>query len=522
MVATSTPKRGHFPGIFLLAAVCVIAICGLIYELIAASLSSYLLGGSVTHFSVVIGVFLTAMGLGSYLTRFIERDLSDVFIAIQIGIGISGGFSAAVLLMTFAMLNVYLPVLIAVLTVTGTLVGMEIPILIRILRTQDALKVTVSNVLALDYIGSLVASCAFPLVLVPHLGLLRTAFLFGLINVAVAGVGLRVMRPMLRRRKVLTAAAVVCAIVLGAGVAGSSVFTSLSENLLYQDDIVLVKQTPYQRLVVTRWHGDIRLFIDGGLQFSSTDEHRYHESLVHPAVAASPAARRVLILGGGDGMAARELLKYSQIESIDLVDLDEEMIRLFTDRQLLASLSNHALSNPKVHVHISDAGKFLEQSTEWWDLIYLDLPDPSTLSLARLYTTSFYKLLSQRLNANGIAVTQATSPFYAPEAFWCVAETWGQTHLGPEGNGRFHVYPYHVYVPSFGDWGFVMASRRPLEPSRLTLPQDIPLKFLTNEVLPTLFVFPKDSRPIPNIQPNRLDDQILTKHYRRAWRRYGP
>jgi spermidine synthase len=183
-------------------------------------------------------------------------------------------------------------------------------------------------------------------------------------------------------------------------------------------------------------------------------------------------------------MAARELLKYTEIESIDLVDLDAEMIRLFQERPFLAALSDNALSNPKVRVHVEDAGKFLEHSSETWDLVFLDLPDPNNLSLSRLYTKSFYKLLSQHLSTQGIAVTQATSPFYAPEAFWCVAQTWAEAPVGPEGNAQFNVYPYHVYVPSFGDWGFVMATRRHVNPRGLLLTPSIHLKFLTDDSCP--------------------------------------
>lgn len=513
------PQR--FPGVFLLAAVFVIATCGLVYELIAATLSSYLLGGSVRYFSIVIGVFLTAMGLGSYLTRYIDKDLPDAFLAVQIGIGLSGGLSAAILLLTFSVLQTYLPVLVGVLTVTGTLVGMEIPLLIRILRSQEALRLTVSNVLALDYAGALIASCAFPLVLVPYLGLLRTSFAFGLLNIAVAAVGLRVMGTMVRTSRLLSLLTACAAILLAVGLAGAGMFTSLTENLLYQDNIVLVRQTPYQRIVVTKWHNDVRLYLDGGLQFSSVDECRYHESLVHPAMAASAGARRILILGGGDGMTAREVLKYDRIERVDLVDLDAEMIDLFRDRPLLADLSDHALANPKVHIHIQDAGKFLEQSADSWDVIFLDLPDPSHLSLARLYSLSFYKLLSQHLSAGGVAVTQATSPFYAPEAFWCIVKTWQQTRIGPEQDGRFAVYPYHAYVPSFGDWGFVMASRRNIDHTKLSLERGVRLKFLTDELLPTLFVFGKDTLAKASVQANRLDDEVITTYYRRGWRRFG-
>ncbi len=397
---------------------------------------------------------------------------------------------------------------------------MEIPLLIRILRSREALKITVSNVLALDYFGALFASCAFPLILVPYLGLLRTAFLFGLVNLAVAAVGLRVMSGMLTAKRKLAIWAAVSSAVMIVGFVGAGKFTSFLETFLYQDKIVLAKQTQYQRLIVTRWHDDLRLFIDGHLQFSSVDEHRYHECLVHPAMAASQGAERALILGGGDGMAARELLKYERIKQIDLVDLDVEMIRLFKDHSTLAALSDSALSNPRMRIHIGDAGKFLEQSTDFWDIIVLDLPDPNNLSLARLYTTSLYKLIDKHLSRFGIVVTQATSPFYASEAFWCIAKTFGETPLGPEGSGRFFVYPYHVYVPSFGDWGFVIASRRELKPKDMALKDDISLKFLTREILPTLFIFSKDLVPAKDIQANRLDNQIISRYYRNGWQRF--
>lgn len=513
--------KERVPGIFLLAAVFVIAICGLVYELIAASVSSYLLGGSITQFSIVIGIFLTAMGIGSYLTRFVNRKLADAFMAIQICIGLCGGFSAAALFLAFSLLPTYLPVLVTVLAVTGSLVGMEIPILIRILKSRTALRLTVSNVLALDYIGALFASVAFPLLLVPYLGLLRTSLVCGLVNISVAWVGLRAMAPMLSHPRRLRFFAAVCSVALGLGVVGSGYFTSFTEDILYQDNIILARQTPYQRIVVTRWRDDVRLYLDGHLQFSSVDEHRYHEALVHPAMSASPAAKRVLVLGGGDGMAVREILKYPLIEIVDLVDLDEEMIRLFKHNKDLSGLCAHSLSDPRVRTHVEDAGKFLEHAAESWDLVFIDLPDPNNLSLARLYTKSTYRLLARRLAINGVAVTQATSPYYAPEAFWCIAKTWAETPLGPEGQERFNVYPYHVYVPSFGDWGFVMSSRRAIDSKKLSL-ANVPLKFLSQEMLPTLFVFPKDTPFRAQVQANRVDDQVLAKYYRMGWRRIGP
>jgi spermidine synthase len=253
------------------------------------------------------------------------------------------------------------------------------------------------------------------------------------------------------------------------------------------------------------------------------DEHRYHEALVHPAMSATPGAGRVLILGGGDGMAAREVLKYPMVERVDLVDLDAEMVSLFRDRPVLAELSDRALADPRTHIHIEDAGKFLERSAEYWDVILIDLPDPNNLSLARLYTVSFYKSLMKRLAVNGVATTQATSPYYGAEAFRCVVKTWEETPVGPEGETGLFVLPYHAYVPSFGDWGFVMASRRPIRPDELTLTTGLPLRFLDDKTMRSLFIFPKDMLPAaPDIRANRIDDQVIVKYYRSGWRRFGP
>ncbi len=518
------PKTGNndFPGVFLLAAVFVIAICGLIYELVAAALSSYLLGSSVTHFSLVIGVFLTAMGLGSYLTRFIRSRLIDAFVGIQIGIGLIGGLSAGILLFTFAFLDAYTLVLVLLLTVIGALVGMELPILIRILKDTAALRITVSNVLALDYAGALVASCAFPIILAPNLGLLRTSLVFGLINVIVAGVALRILWNLLSGKYYLKTAVIISAIILVSCLALSGKYTSLTEDALYQDDIILAKRTEYQRIIITRWRDDIRLYIDGNLQFSSVDEYRYHESLVHPAASAVRVLKRVLILGGGDGLAAREVLKYKNVERIDLVDIDGSMVEIFRENHLMALLSNRALSDPRVNVHIIDAEKYLRDASDYWDLIVMDLPDPNNLSVGKLYTKSFFKLVFKRLSQNGALVTQATSPFYAPEAFWCIAKTIDSVGASLIPAIDLNVIPLHVYVPSFGDWGFVIASKRRFNTDELELDDGLSLKYLDQTILPKLFVFPKDTEPNKAIDINRLNDQALVKYYQEGWRRYGP
>ncbi|MGE0355703.1 MAG: polyamine aminopropyltransferase [Burkholderiales bacterium] len=492
----------------LLASVFVIAACGLVYELIAAAASTYLLGDSITQFSVVIGVYLAAMGVGSYLSRYIVSGLVTRFVDIELLIAVLGGFSAAVMFLSFAYAGPgFRVVLYAIVVLVGILVGLEIPLVMRILGERLGLKDVVAQVLTFDYIGALAVSIAFPLVLAPRLGLIRTAFLFGLMNAAVALWAVWLFRDRLRAPR---AVALRCAVVLAAlagGFAAAERLTQLAEHQLYADQIIHAESSRAQRIVVTRWRDDLRLYLNGNLQFSALDEYRYHETLVHPALAALPQARRALVLGGGDGLALREILKYPDIESVTLVDLDPAITRLFADAPALRSLNGDALNSPKVKVVNADAFVWLEASREHFDFVAIDFPDPSNHSLGKLYTTAFYQLLKRRLSARGIAVIQSTSPLYARRSFWCVVTT-----LESVG---FEVTPLHALVPSFGEWGFIIASQGPYAP-----PARYPegLRFVTPEIHPALFGFPKDMARVP-AEVNRLNNQVLVTYFESEWRR---
>ena len=315
----------------LLFSVFVVASCGLAYELIAGALSSYLLGDSVMQFSTVIGAYLFAMGGGSWLSRFVERNLVARFVQVELMVGVLGGFSAVALFFVFVWspapfkLALYLAVL-----AIGLLVSLEIPLIMRILKRDLAFKDLVSQVLTFDYLGALAVSILFPVLLVPHLGLVRSGLLFGLLNVLVALWALRLFRVQLDSARWLRPQAFVALALLLAGFAGAGQFTLLAEAHLYADEIVHTETSPYQHLVIARWKDDLRLFLNNNLQFSSRDEYRYHKALVHPGLSTLPGARRVLVLGGGDGLAVREILKYPQVEAVTLVDLDPAMTQLFS------------------------------------------------------------------------------------------------------------------------------------------------------------------------------------------------
>ncbi len=563
---TAVPAAPHGPrpiDIALLASVFVVAACGLLYELAAGALASYLLGDSVLQFSTIIGTYLFAMGVGSWLSRYFERQLPAHFLRIELLVALIGGALPAVLFLA----NAYAPgafrfLLYGMVLVVGTLVGLEIPLVMRILKRNVALKDLVSQVLTFDYLGALAVSLAFPLLLVPHLGLIRTGLLFGLLNALVAVWALWLFRWELRRWGAHVAA---CAMVIGlllAALAGAEHITTFAEDKFYQDRIVFTAASPYQRIVVTDGKLGHRLFLNGNLQFAERDEYRYHEALVHPAMAAHGAPKRVAVLGGGDGMAVREILKYPSVESVTLVELDPAMTRLFTDNETLAKLNGHALADPRVHVVNTDAFQWLQQGEDsppgrpkanrapsggsepraagsvganspraagppqgasapqggsepraagsvgahdTFDVIVVDFPDPTNFAIGKLYTNSFYALLDRRLAASGYAVVQTTSPLVARQSFWTVVQTIESVGL--------QTAPYHAHVPSFGEWGFVLASRRPWR-----LPEALPggLQFLSASTLPLLFDFPLDMARVP-AEVNRLSNQLLVHTYEREW-----
>lgn len=492
----------------------VIATCGLIYELLAGTLSSYVLGDSVTQFSLIIGIYLFAMGVGSWLSRFIDRHLAERFIEIELSVAVVGGFSAPLLFLTFAHLSYFSIVLYGMVLIIGVLVGLEIPLLMRILKDEMDFKDLVSRVLAFDYIGALVASLLFPIFLVPRLGLNRTSLLFGMLNAAVGIWGTWLLLPLLKKNVTLMRVkGAVILVLLAIGFIKADRLTTLAEDALFADNIVYAKSSPYQRIVVTRGKLGYSLFLNGNLQFNSFDEYRYHEALVHPAFAAFDGeAKRVLVLGGGDGLALREIEKYDSVDFIQLVDLDPDMTRVSYSVPALGELNRHAFDDPRVHVENADAFVWLDQTrAEPFDIVIVDFPDPNNFALGKLYTTRFYALLKKKLTPDSAVVIQTTSPLVARRSFWCIVSTL-------EASG-FTVKPYQTSVPSFGVWGFALARQRPFNvPAK---PLAVELQFLNNASFSSMFDFPADTtRPADEIEINRLDNQALVRYYESEWRRF--
>ncbi len=493
----------------LFVTVLVIATCGLIYELIVGTLASYLLGDSITQFSTVIGGYLFAMGIGSWLSRFIERGVPQRFVEVELGVALIGGACAPLLFLAFAFTDVFRVVLYGSVLAIGTLVGLEIPLLLRILKDQVRFKDLVSQVLTFDYLGALAASICFPLLFVPKLGLVRTSLLFGLLNALVGLWSTWLLAPVLGNPLRLRVKAVALSLLLLVGLVLGDRLTNFSEDHLYADDVVYSSSSHYQRIVLTRGKRGFSLYLNGNLQFSSVDEYRYHEALVHPAMARAGRVARVLVLGGGDGLAAREILRYPEVQSVTLVDLDPAITGLATRYEELAELNARALVHPKLHVVNTDAMKYLAESRETWDVVIVDFPDPNNFALGKLYTTGFYKLLKRRLAPEGVAVIQSTSPLFARRSFWCIDTTLRAAGLW--------TLPYHALVPSFGEWGYVLVAHEAVSPRR-ALPEG--LRFLTEETQATLFQFPADMGPLP-AEINRLNNQVLVHYYEEEWGRWN-
>jgi spermidine synthase len=399
--------------------------------------------------------------------------------------------------------------------IIGFLIGLEIPFLTRLLQNYNQLRYNIANILSFDYLGALIATVSFPFILLPFFGIYQSSLMFGLVNMSIAFIILwlfaDVMGKALTKLRLITITVTVFLIVM---VAFSNWALKHWDSSLYKDRIIHSERSRYQKIILTKHKDDIRLFLDGNLQFSSVDEYRYHESLVHvPLAVHNKPVQRVLVLGAGDGMAIRELLKYSAIKELVLVDLDQAIIKLAKENEHVKRLNNNSLHDDKVTIVNADAFAYLNDNEALFDFIISDLPDPNNNALARLYSKQFYQLIRHNLSQDGVFVTQATSPYFATDAFWSIKKT-------IESSGFDYVYPYHVQVPSFGDWGFVMASS---QQKNLTRPDIlVNTKFLDGDGFAKLFVFAKDILlGSDQVLINQLDQPVLLRYYLKGWKYYG-
>lgn len=495
-IALSSKQAG-----VLLFSILIVALCGIVYQLIIGTVSSYLLGNSVYQFSMTIGFFMFAMGLGSLISKYFNEQYVRNFILVEVAIAAVGGISSILLFMAFPFARIlYELVMYSLIMVIGALVGMEIPILTALLARNKKVKDSIADVMSLDYIGALIGSVSFPLLLLPSLGLIQSSFAIGISNILIAIVNVFVFRSVLTQyKKIMSACLCVFALLVSCMLYGSYI-TRFAEKHLYFDQVIYTKQTPYQNLVVTRstTTREQRLYIDGHIQFSSRDEYRYHEYLVHPTLSISGSRENVLVLGGGDGLAAREILKHVGVERIDLVDIDPEMLRIGRELPILRRLNNKSMENPKLTAYAQDAFSFINQPGIKYDRVIIDMPDPHNEAINKLYSREFYTMISKRMKDGGILVTQSSSPFYTRRVFWCIEQTLSEVFDD--------TLSYHTSLPSFGIWGFNLARKRADLPRDFQISVDT--RAVTSESMSGALHFDKDiakvSTPVNSIMEPKL------------------
>ena len=455
---------------------------GIVAEFTLSTLASYLLGDTTRQWAVLMSLMLFAMGLGSRWSRLLTDRLLDRFIAVEFYLSalcatcaVAAYFGSMVALSAGAFIYGYAFAI-------GVLIGMEIPLVARMNEAYQDLRSNLASVMEKDYFGALIGGLLFAFFLLPKLGLTYTPLALGAVNFAVASVLLWRYRHLLAR----PIFPMVGFWVLGAGLLALAFairpIVMHGEQSRYRDRVIYQAQTAYQRIVITEWKNYHWLYLNGNVQFSTYDEERYHESLVHPAMQLAGSRNAVLILGGGDGLAVREVAKYADVKAITLVDLDEAIIDLARTHSVFVTANKKSLTDPRVNVVIDDAAAFLARSDSLFNVIIVDLPDPKGPDLARLYSREFYRSCARHLTADGVLVTQASSPLYARRAFLCIERTMA--------DANFATVPYHTYIPTMGDWGWVLGMRakeghseRPIRRMRELRFEDVETRFLNAEAM---------------------------------------
>ncbi|MGL6123970.1 MAG: polyamine aminopropyltransferase [Shewanella sp.] len=549
---------GWFDDALLLGIMAVLAGCGLIYEYLLSHYAGRILGALEAAIYTMIGLMIVSMGLGAFAARKI-RDAFTGFVILELTVALCGSLA---ILITAAVigfgqqlpliiantlglppdhlpeggfigqlqkLSEYLPYIWGILL--GLMIGMEIPLIARVRQSlsDEHLLHNAGTIYGADYIGAGIGAAiwvGFMLAIDIQLAAALTASF----NLLAGFVFIWRFWPKIRHPKLLLSGHfIVTGILLVLAIHGPR-WEQAFNNLLYKDKVVYAKATRFQQLTFTeRLRGNglppiYALYINGRLQFSSIDEHIYHTFLVHPTLAASARHKKVLIIGGGDGLGLKQVLRWEP-EQVTLLDLDADLVKLFTSpdtdmperlSSAMLALNGNALNDPRVTVMNDDAfngvDKLIAKGVKY-DAVIVDLPDPSHPDLNKLYSDYFYRKLKELMSSDGALTVQSTSPYHAQKAFISVAKT-----LALAG---FDVKQYHHNVPSFGEWGWSIATLSGLDAQhRLAKLTELPIKddWLTLGLVDGAFEFPANFyQDSANIKPNTLGSLELYHYHQQAW-----
>ncbi|MFV1984067.1 MAG: polyamine aminopropyltransferase [Thiohalomonadales bacterium] len=544
--------------IFLIISMAILAACGLIYEYLLAHYAGRILGAVETTIYAMIGIMIVAMGIGAFTAKWIKNPFTG-FTWLEVTIALLGS-SAILIMATMTALIYTLPHWLHELYdihpsvmmqggaiqilkeisfytpyvtgfILGLMIGMEIPLIARVRETihQQHLEHNTGTIYGADYIGAGIGAAIWVTVC------LQIPIMVAAVATAAANIIVGFAFLIRYREKINNLGALVITHLFVVGVIIILAFSGAKwveqmNYALFEDAPVYTKVTPYQHLTLTqRIVGQgldkvTSLYINGRLQFSSSDEHIYHSFLTYPALLASARHEKILVIGGGDGLAVRDILKWNP-KTITLIDLDTNMINLFQGKdpelpdvikKTILNLNENALNDPRVHIINNDA--FLEveklvSQQKHFDTIIVDLPDPSHPDLNKLYSDFFYARLKELLSGDGVIAIQSTSPYHAQKAFISIGKTLQSVGLKTE--------QYHSNVPTFGEWGWTigtihgqMASQR--IKNSVTLPVNDP--WISKQQLLAAFVFaPSFYQFADSVKINKLGSRVIYNYHQNAW-----
>lgn len=505
---TSNKRKSSVLKIALLAT----GFSGIVAEYILSTLASYFIGNAILQFTLIVSIMLFSMGLGSRISKSFTKNIVSYFILSELTLSLLVSFSAILSYIVFGVTNNSWIIIYTLSIAIGLLIGLEIPFATRINNEFEELRINISNILEKDYFGSLLGGLFFAFVGLPHLGLTYTPFALGLINFGVSLWLFNELKYKLNTRVIRTLSFlyIIIGVIILLGLYFAKPLVRYGEQAKYKDKIVFTTQSKYQKIVITSWNDWNSLYINGNQQLSTFDEYLYHEPMVHTTMGLSNSKKEILILGGGDGCAVREILKYNEVEKITLVDLDPTMIEIGKSNSIFVELNRNALNNHKVEIIIKDAFTFLEQSNKVYDVILVDLPDPNNIDLNKLYTKEFYKICYSKLTNDGIFITQSGSPYYATKAFYCINKT-----LLESG---FKTLPLHNQILTLGEWSWIIGSKKTISINELNniKLKDLKLKWLNKDVLPGLSAFGKPLIDTTGIEVNTIFSPTLYRYYQQG------
>ncbi|MEE9348548.1 MAG: polyamine aminopropyltransferase [Flavobacteriaceae bacterium] len=492
-------------------------ISGIVAEYILSTLASYFIGNAIMQFTLIMSIMLFAMGLGSRISRSFNGNLVFYFVLLELILSIIVSYVAIISYLTYGLTNNSWIIIYLLSIIVGLLIGLEIPFATRINNDFEELRVNISNILENDYYGSLIGGLFFAFIGLPYLGLTYTPFVLGFLNLLVSFWMFRVLSDFItkKQKKLLYVLYIAVFTVITLGLIFAKPIIKYGEQIKYKDKIVYTEQTRYQKIVITKWMKNHSLYINGNQQLSTFDEFMYHEPMVHTALGLTDKKANILVLGGGDGCIVRELLKYPEVSQITLVDLDKRMLDLGKEHPIFSTLNHKAFESPKVKTVTADAFTFLENSTEKYDVILVDLPDPNNVDLNKLYTKEFYYLSKSRLVDDGVFITQSGSPYYATKAFYCIEKTMKSS--------GFFTFPLHNQILTLGEWSWIIGKKQKIHKEDITT-IDVSkksLKWLNNDAFSQISSFGKPLIDTTNIKINTIFSPVLYTYYKQGnWELY--